>query len=919
MSQFRSTGGLDDAIADAGDRWFYGVNRRLQLNQLQEGEVRESLNGRMEGYWKPRKAVIAQKTSLTTAGTPLRLPFFVIDTDKTIASASRTSNVVTITTSSNHGLTGTAYVTLGNTATPTVQPLTGIAAGSFLMTVTGVNTLTFDSTGADGSLTVGATGYLRSQVNDNVISDIRASCLFSNPNESNKEYILVATNSVVKKIEVSKLAELGTAGVTDLTYPTGITLDAGIEVSMMQVFDKVIIFRGGQSALQWDGVSTQFYKVPGGPYQAGRDYNGNNNITITDGKAAVTLVSGDYQLSSGIAKGVGISYDISSATAGTNIVTIVTSTTHGLTTGNSVLISGITQSAGPDPNGVRVVTVTNTTTFTIPLTGATGTYTVTGATVRKASNTIEFPAFFDDGFVPSSVDDFYSPVTSPSTPGATLSIGDVGSPTPATRTISDYNGTTKVATLATGSYFPDTEYPFTSLQDNPFSIGQSLRLAKTMSVFEVLNVGDILNVSGLPAYNKWTFFTTEPNGTHTIHYSQQESIGLGFSYMPGPPWATYFQRRLWMPYLYDTGGTLTVSTYTSRGISDEIVASDILDSNTYDRVLNQFRISGGTADYTVAMHGYYDDILVVMNRNSIHGIYGTQGSLADTVVKELTSEVGCLARKSVVMQANNLMFLSDNGVYALTFLNDYNLRGTEEPLSKKIQPYIDRINARLAGDATAVYYDNRYYLAVPLDSTVGADDAQGNNAILVFNFLNKGWESLDTYGSSGFLITDFVTAGAGVRNDLYAVSASGGIHKMEAVDSPTDSISSEFGSATIDSEPINAALTTRGYDMGTQERKRFTDFQTQMQSFPAGSPSTFDISFSTEDPDNAFPIGSTNALIGDLSNSNNEEETANVRGRLGGLRGYTGTMILTRTLGSPKVHSVKISGAVSNRAIISQK
>jgi hypothetical protein len=905
MSQFRSTGGLDDSIADAGDRGFYGVNRRLQLNQLQEGEVRESLNGRMEGYWKPRKAVIAQKTSLTTAGTPLRLPFFVIDTDKTIPSASRTSNVVTITTSSNHGLTGTAYVTLGNTATPAVQPLTGIAAGSFLMTVTGVNTLTFTNNGANGSLTVGATGYLRSQVNDNVVSDVRASCLFSNPNESNKEYILVATNSGVKKIEVSKLADAGTAGVTDLTFPTGITLDAGVEVSMLQVFDKVIIFRGGQSALQWDGVSTQFYKVPGGPYQAGKDYTKNNNIVLSNGTATVTIDDPDLQASTGIAKGVGISYNVSSATAGTNIVTIVTSTTHGLTTGDSVLISGITQSAGPDPNGVRVVTVTNTTTFTIPLTGATGTYTVAGATVRKASNTIMFPAFFDDGFIPSPVDDFYN--------NATLSISA------ATRTINDYNGSTKVATLASGSFFPDTEYAFTALKDNPFSIGQSLRLTQTTSVFKVLNVGDILNVSALPTYNTWQFFTSEPNGTHTIHYSQQESIGLGFSFMPGPPWATYFQRRLWMPYLYDTGGTLTVSTYDNRGIADEIIASDILDSNTYDRVLNQFRISGGTADYVVAMHGFYDDALVVMNRNSIHAVVGTQGSLADTVVKELTSEVGCLSRKSVVMQANNLIFLSDNGVYALTFLNDYNLRGTEEPLSKNIQPYVDRINARLAGNSTAVYYDNRYYLAVPLDSVAGADDAQGNNAILVFNFLNKGWESLDTYGDSGFLITDFVIAGAGVRNDLYAVSSSGGIHKMEAVDYPADSISAEFGSATIDSEPINASLTTRGYDFGTQERKRFTDFQTQMQSFPAGSPSTFDVSFSTEDPDNAFPIGSTNALIGDLSNSNNEEETANVRGRLGGLRGYTGTMILTRTSGSPKVHSVKISGAVSNRAIISQK
>jgi hypothetical protein len=611
-----------------------------------------------------------------------------------------------------------------------------------------------------------------------------------------------------------------------LTFPTGITLDAGVEVSMLQVFEKVIIFRGGQSALQWDGVSTQFYKVPGGPYQAGRDYNTNNNVTFSNGTATITIDAPDLQQSSGIAVGGG------------------------------------------------------------------------GAT-------IVLPHFFDDGFKPSVLNDFYN--------GATLVISGT------TYTVSDYVGATRTLTLSTGTFTSGTNYTFTALKDNPFSIGQSLRLTQTSSVFKVLNVGDILNVSALPTYNTWQFFTSEPNGTHTIHYSQQESIGLGFSYMPGPPWATYFQRRLWVPYLYDTGGTLTASTYTSRGITDEIIASDILDSNTYDRVLNQFRVSGGTADYTVAMHGFYDDALVVMNRNSIHAVVGTQGSLADTVVKELTSEVGCLARKSVVMQANNLLFLSDNGVYALTFLNDYNLRGTEEPLSKNIQPYIDRINARLVGNATAVYYDNRYYIAVPLDSVIGADDAQGNNAILVFNFLNKGWESLDTYGTSGFLITDFVTAGAGVRNDLYAVSSSGGIHKMEAADTQNDSISSEFGSTTLDVEPINSSLTTRGYDLGTQERKRFTDFQTQIQSFPAGSPSTFNVSFSTEDPDNAFPIGNTTDLIGDLSNADQEEETANIRGRLGGLRGYIGTMILTRTLGSPKVHSVKISGAVSNRAIISQK
>jgi hypothetical protein len=58
MSQFaQSRSALDDGQASDGDGGFVGVNQRLQLNQLQAGEVRESLNGRMDGHWKPRRGV----------------------------------------------------------------------------------------------------------------------------------------------------------------------------------------------------------------------------------------------------------------------------------------------------------------------------------------------------------------------------------------------------------------------------------------------------------------------------------------------------------------------------------------------------------------------------------------------------------------------------------------------------------------------------------------------------------------------------------------------------------------------------------------------------------------------------------------------------------------------------------------------
>ena len=820
MSQYRSTGGMDDAIAEDGDRGFIGINQRNPLNQLQPGEVRESVNGRMEGYWKPRKAVNVVSGQLTGGGAALTLPFVL----------------------------------------PSPVP-----------------------------------------INDNAITNVRASCLYSDPNSNNKEYILVALNSQIKKIDLDT-----PSNVESVLYPAGESVDE--DTDMIQAFDKVIVFREGDNALQWDQNSNNaFYRVPGGPYQANRDYNTNNNVTFVNGVGTVTIDGPDLQSSSGTVTGVGASFVISSATAGTNIVTIVTSTAHGLTTGNSVLIAGVTQSAGPDPDGVRVVTVVNTTTFTIPLTGATGTYTVTGATVRKASTTIKLPAFFDDGFSPSPLDDFYN--------GSTLVISAT------TYTISDYAASTRTLTLATGSFFPDTEYVFSSLKDNPFAIGTPITITQASSVFKVLQIGDIVNVVSLPTYNTWTFFVSEPNGTHTIHYSVAASIGLGFSYMPAPPWATYFQRRLWVPFWYESKGTLLTPSYPDRGVRDEILASDILDSNTYDQVLNQFRIGGGTADFTVAMHGFYDDSLVVFNRNSIHLVKGTQGSLDDTVVKELTNEVGCLARKSVVIQGNTLIFLSDNGVYGLEFLNDYNLRGTREPMSKKIQPYIDRINKEKASGAVAAYFDNRYYLAVPLNSSINTNDATlGNNALLVFNFLNGAWESVDTYGNSGFLIQNLIVGSAGERSALYAISQNGGVHQIDSGEANSDIISVNN---EIQSFPVSSYVSTRGYDLNTLERKRFTDAQVQVQTL-AGQTSDMDIAFIAEDPDNetgSQSIATIGSLLGGplVPSTPNEEETATLRTRVGGIRGIVGSIKLTRITGSPKVHSLKLSGSVTNRQIISQR
>jgi hypothetical protein len=184
MSQFRSTGGMDDSIAEDGDRGFIGVNQRLQLNQLKAGEVRESLNGRMEGYWRPRKGVVEKTSALTTGSAPLQLPFYLMDASKAISNVTvPTTGTIRITVT-GHGFeadsTGWARITNLDSAVNGSYELTYVDANTLEYIVSGVTSVT-DTTGTLSQM----------PINDAANANVRASCLFSDPNTGNKEYVIV--------------------------------------------------------------------------------------------------------------------------------------------------------------------------------------------------------------------------------------------------------------------------------------------------------------------------------------------------------------------------------------------------------------------------------------------------------------------------------------------------------------------------------------------------------------------------------------------------------------------------------------------------------------------------------------------------------------------------------------------------------
>jgi hypothetical protein len=809
MSQYAQSGSaMDDGQTSDGDGGFAGVNQRLQLNQLQIGEVRESLNGRMEGYWKPRRGVVARTASLTSGGSPLQLPFFLIDVAKSITAASVTAGVVTITTSVAHGLTGTA---LGR-----ITGLVGDAVmdGDFTLTVTGASTLTYPVVGltsiSDQTGTLSTT-----PINDAANVNVRASCLFSDPNSSNAESVVLALDS--KAI----LVNLDGYTTQDIDYPTGESL-AG-DTDMIQAFDRVYLFRDGAQGFEW--------------FPNGRQVESASSSAFT-----VTMRVRD----------------------------------HGLTVADSIVVSGLT--GGTPANGTfAVVSITDKDVFTYTFTTSqTVTFGVTAA-VMKADFTL----------VPGG--DYTQPQVF-------TTIGNDGSVSNGVVSLT-VTGNTTIFAGDTIVVYETTVPEFSSISGQSFEV----KSASTTNISFFAPLGNLASLGG---------------GLQ-VEFGGRFSVGGGFIHQPAPPWGIYFQRRLWVPFYHTPSGTFNSPVYTDRKITDEISISDILDSHTFDQIANQFRITGGTADYLVAMQGFYDDKLVVLNRNSLHLISGTAGSLTDTKVTQLTDEVGCLAKKSVMMKGNAMFFLSDEGVYAVEFLNDYNLRGADEPISKNIQPYIDRINKNLAADAVGVLFNNRYYLAVALDSVAGANDALGNNTILIFNFLNKAWESIDTFGASDFIVKNLIIGSAAERNSIYAVTSLGGLHELEAVETSNDSL---LSAGAITSFNINSSLTTRGYALGNLDRKRFTDGQVTMQCVDGGL-GEYDISFAAEDPDNNQSIGTTTTFLGGTvlgTGSAPEDETGNIRFRLGGVRGYVGSLTLTRTIGSPKVTSIKVTGSVTNRQIISQ-
>jgi hypothetical protein len=243
-------------------------------------------------------------------------------------------------------------------------------------------------------------------------------------------------------------------------------------------------------------------------------------------------------------------------------------------------------------------------------------------------------------------------------------------------------------------------------------------------------------------------------------------------------------------------------------------------------------------------------------------------------------------------------------------LDEYNLRGTQTPLSEPIAKTMDRLFNTESKDhahkAVGLYFNNRYYLAVPFDGN------DYNSHLLIYNFLNNNWESIDTPTTSGkFEYTNLLLS----NDEVYAVNTDGGIHKVDGKLIGFSNTSQQGKDTTVtqieassQETNIDGVLKTRMYTMSDIGRKKFREFSLSAEG-GTGIQSNMTIKLQTENVD--LELGASQSDLGTITNYLGKlippDEDINIRGRIGNRRAYGAQFQLENTEGSPRVKNIKVT------------
>ena len=286
---------------------------------------------------------------------------------------------------------------------------------------------------------------------------------------------------------------------------------------------------------------------------------------------------------------------------------------------------------------------------------------------------------------------------------------------------------------------------------------------------------------------------------NTVSKATSSDGSITYLDIPQASQGLHFQNRLWIPSGQDT-----------------VLASDL---SSYDQfvVANEFLFNKGENDEIVTLHPFNKTTLLLFKTDSVYAMSGVYGDLSAVRIDLLTSAIGCVNKNAVVTLGSDILWMAESGIYRLGQVDAERNVVNGEPLSKPIQPLIERINWEHRDQITATVHDNRVYWAVPID------DSSVCNAVLVFDSLTGQWQGIDTFASAmSFSVFSWLRAEYLGRKRLFAYGNDGYAYCYEEGDIGIDD------AKVTGLHAVKTRVRTRDYSGGSFMRKSWTNMRAEL-------------------------------------------------------------------------------------------
>jgi hypothetical protein len=148
-----------------------------------------------------------------------------------------------------------------------------------------------------------------------------------------------------------------------------------------------------------------------------------------------------------------------------------------------------------------------------------------------------------------------------------------------------------------------------------------------------------------------------------------------------------------------------------------------------------------------------------------------------------------------------VFFLADDGLRSVVRSASDDFTTVGLPISEVVKDEIQEINTAQVGKASALFYDNRYFLAIP----TGANDY--NDTLLIYNTVLQAFEGVWSPQVMQFTLSNF--SGQGVR--ALAKSTTGIILQYNGHKNPSQTTSADYQDAGV---AYSSYVRTKDFDFG---------------------------------------------------------------------------------------------------------